>query len=116
VKVFVSYTTRDSFISKGYLESVDKVVSEYANTFIDLLHNTADKKQEFVEQELLSSDIILLISSKSTSLSPWVIWELKQARNVGIPIVDIPVIEDELLNSLLEINRVLSSKLISYPK
>lgn len=69
-----------------------------------------------MEQELLSSDIILLISSKSTSLSPWVIWELKQARNVGIPIVDIPVIEDELLNSLLEINRVLSSKLISYPK
>lgn len=69
-----------------------------------------------MEQELLSSDIILLISSKSTPLCPWVILELKQARNVGIPIVDIPVIEDELLNSLLEINRVLSSKLISYPK
>jgi hypothetical protein len=111
MKVFVSYTTRDPFISKDYLETIDKVISEYANSFIDLLHNTANEKQEFVKQELLSSDVVLLISSISTPLSPWVTWELKQAQNEGIPIIEIPVEENGLLNSLLEIRRMLPSKL-----
>lgn len=113
MKIFVSYTTRDCFISKDYLESVDKVVSRYADSFIDLIHNKADKKQDFLKQELVRSDILLLISTVSISLSPWVAWELKQAKIMGIPIINIPIKEDELPNSLLEINEILSSRLIN---
>lgn len=110
MKVFVSYTTRDSYITKEYLESIDEVVSEYANSFIDLLHNTNNNKQEFVKQELLSSDVVLLISSKSILLSPWVNWELSQAQDKGILVINIPVKKTKLSNSLEEIRIALSNK------
>ncbi len=111
MKVFISYTTRDSFISKHFLESIDQAVSEYAEPFIDILHNTANEKQEFVKKKLLSSDVILFISSTSTSLSPWVSWELEQAQIARIPIVEVPVDENGLSNSLLAIRDILPSKL-----
>lgn len=116
MKVFVSYTTRDSYITKEYLESIDEVVSEYANSFIDLLHNTNNDKQEFVKQELLSSDVVLLISSKSILLSPWVHWELSQAQNKGILVINIPVNKIKLSNSLEEIRIALSNKFTTVSK
>lgn len=111
IKVFVSYTTRDHFISKDYLQLVNEAISKYAEPFIDILHNTDSEKQEFVKKELLSSNILLLLSSKSITSSPWVNWEIEQATNYSIPIITINVIEHELSSSLLEIETVLLSKL-----
>lgn len=116
MKVFVSYTIRDDFISKDYLESIEIVVTEFGKSFIDLLHNKSNEKQEFVKRELLSSNVILLIVSKSINLSPWVMWEIEQAKRAGIPIIEVTATESGLLDSLLEIKHSLSKTLTSQIK
>ena len=103
LKIFISYTTRDSYINTKLLKAIEYMVSDFCSPFIDLLHNDSNDKQAYVELKLAESDMLLLLSSASVSESNWVQWELNEAHNNGIPIVNIPINcdnEPELLNTL----------------
>lgn len=96
MKIFVSYTVRDSFIHVQLLEVVAEALLEFGYPYIDLLHNNARDKQNFVESNLLNSDILILLSSNSISKSEWVQWEIKKARSNDIPIIIIPASESDI--------------------
>lgn len=89
-RVFVSYTTRDNLVSKGYLKHINYIVTQKKYTcYIDLLHNDSINKQEKVYRELLSSDIFLKISSDNYNCSEWTKKELSIALDIGKNIVTI---------------------------
>lgn len=87
--IFVSYTTRDSYINRELLEGVALILSEYDSHYIDLLHNDSSDKQQYVELMLSKADFILLITSDSIGRSEWVQWELSEARRSSIPIITV---------------------------
>lgn len=89
MNIFVSYTTRDTYINKELLDKVSNIVSELGSPYVDLLHNNSLDKQAYVESMLKSSDVVLLLSSDSIDKSKWVNWELAQAKKIKIPIVEV---------------------------
>lgn len=91
MKIFVSYTTRDSCITQSLLMFVSKLLILYGESFIDLLHNNSSDPQKRVEQELQSADVMLLLNSISANTSEWVNWEVQQARKLRIPILQVYV-------------------------
>nr|WP_277869602.1 TIR domain-containing protein [Vibrio splendidus] len=86
MKIFVSYTVRDSMVTKELLEKVNKMLLVFSEPYIDLLHNDSFDKQARVKQELIKSDVILLLESDAISDSPWVQWEIDTAMNLGITV------------------------------
>lgn len=89
--IFVSYTTRDSYVNRELLISISAILSKHSTFYIDLLHNNAIDKQQLVEKMLSQAKLILLLSSKSIGESMWVQWELSEATRRNIPILRIPV-------------------------
>lgn len=89
MSIFVSYTTRDSYVDRNTLEMVSSVLSNYGPHYIDLLHNDAYEKQRHVEKMLFHAQLMILISSRSIQKSEWVQWELNEAKSRGIPIVTV---------------------------
>ena len=89
MSIFVSYTTRDSYIDKNTLEMVSSVLSSYGPCYIDLLDNDAVEKQRHVELMLSRAQLLILINSKSIGQSKWVQWEIGEAQRNGIPIITI---------------------------
>ena len=87
IKIFVSYTTKDSYIEANYLQSVYEKVSTVGNVYIDLLHNDSIDKQNRVYKELITSDVLILIESDSVNKSYWVEWEIALAQKISIPII-----------------------------
>ncbi|MDN3562629.1 TIR domain-containing protein [Vreelandella neptunia] len=94
MNIFVSYTTRDSYIDKEFLAFISNNVSIFGLPYIDLLDNYATDKQTHVETMLHSSDLVLLLSSKLINESHWVHWELTQAKKLNIPILEVCVKEN----------------------
>lgn len=86
MNIFVSYTTRDSVVTMPALILVADALSLVGRPFVDLLHNDSDDKQARVEQELSNANVLLLLETESVERSPWVQWELKSAKCLGIPI------------------------------
>lgn len=95
MKVFVSYTIRDSKVTKDLLNQVYKILVDFSYPYIDLIHNDSADKQARVKQELIEADVVLLLESDATSMSPWVQWEIETATNLGISIKSI-CIRDKL--------------------
>jgi len=91
MRIFVSYTTRDTVISENFLRWVSNQLNASDKSFIDILHNDSKNSQSRVEKELHSADILLLLDSDSIKDSSWVNWELQQAKVLGIPIIKIQV-------------------------
>ena len=91
MNIFVSYTTRDSYVDLALLEATSDYLSEFSNPYIDILHNDSIDKQSHVENMLCQSNIVLLLESLSINNSKWVQWELNEASNKGIPVINIPV-------------------------
>jgi len=87
--IFVSYTTRDSYVDRLTLEMISDVLSNYGSHYIDLLHNESTEKQRHVEEMLSSADLMILINSQSIHKSKWVQWELSEAKRIGIPIITV---------------------------
>lgn len=87
MKLFISYTTRDQHIDKNYLSKIYLFLSTQGETYIDLLHNDSDNKQERVKEELMCSDVLVLINSESVKKSKWVNWEIEMAEINSIPMV-----------------------------
>lgn len=86
-KIFVSYTTKDSYIDVDYLKCVHEKCIALGSVYIDLLHNDSLNKQDRVCDELLSSNFLILINSDSVNKSHWVKWEISTANKIGIPII-----------------------------
>lgn len=93
MRVFVSYTTKDPVITKEKLEQVEKIVSPFADVFIDLLHNEKGKQCR-VNRELRRCDVFLQLVSPDHP-SEWVTKEVLTARKKGKSIIKVNV--DELL-------------------
>ncbi|MDO6682745.1 TIR domain-containing protein [Oceanobacter sp. 5_MG-2023] len=89
MSIFVSYTTRDSYVDRNTLEMVSNVLSNYGPHYIDLLHNDASEKQRHVEKMLSHAQLMILINSRSIQKSEWVQWELNEAKKIGIPIITV---------------------------
>ncbi len=103
MKIFVSYTIRDSYISHKYLSGISDALSDISEPYIDILHNKGEDKQSFVESKLLSSNIVLQLRSESFHLSHWANWEIQRANNNRIPIISIHIHRDSLDESLSQI-------------
>ena len=93
MNIFVCYTTRDAFINRDSLAKLSRVLSKFACTFIDLIDNDSENKQERVEIELEKADVVLLLRSGSVHHSKWVSWELNRAREKGIPCIGVDIRE-----------------------
>ncbi len=106
--IFVSYTTRDEYINRELLINISSILSEYGTFYIDLLHNDAKDKQQFVERMLCQAKSILLLASNSIGESHWVQWELAEATRNNIPIFVVPVTSDRI-----ETINILRAKLAS---
>lgn len=91
VKIFVSYTTRDQCVSSELLSFIDSSLQCIGTPFVDLLHNTCVDPQARIHRELSESHLFVLLTSASTLDSNWVRWELQQAIQRGLPIVQLPV-------------------------
>lgn len=90
-KIFVSYTTRDSIITKESLASLLHIISKLGKPFIDLIHNDSPIKQARVKSELQNSSLLLLLETESIEQSQWVQWEIEMARSCGIPVKSIKI-------------------------
>lgn len=88
MKIFVSYTTIDSYINEGNLVWLNKKLSVYGETYIDLLHNDSKNKQNRVIKELVDADIFIFLRSKSVNLSKWASLEREIAYALGKNIID----------------------------
>lgn len=96
MKIFVSYTTRDSYIDRSLLEMVSSLLSRYGPHYIDLLHNNALDKQCHVEWMLAQAQLLILIDSRSINQSEWVRWELDAAEKKHIPIIRVTASADQI--------------------
>ena len=86
MKVFVSYTMRDGYITPTVLRMIERIlINEGHSVFIDYLNNDSEKKQERVIRELKSSDQVILLISPLVKKSQWVNKELdlfKKAKSL----------------------------------
>lgn len=88
MKVFISYTVRDGNINEEVLKKIESIFKSKYEVFIDLLHNDSEvkDKQERVIRELISSDVLFLIKTKSVMKSEWVKKEIEIAEKNNIAI------------------------------
>ena len=101
----------DSHINNKTLRMVELSLSGASDIFIDALHNDSEDKQCRVEEELQSSQIMLLIKSSSIYKSKWVNRELKIARINNIPIVSVNFVENL---SFPDIKTMIRDALLTY--
>lgn len=98
MKLFVSYTMRDGYITPSVLKVVEKILkNEGHSVFIDFLNNDSERKQERVISELRNSDQLLLLLSPKVRQSQWVNKELLCAQLNNIEIVPCKVVNNMLL-------------------
>ena len=88
MKVFVSYTMRDGYITPTVLRMIERIlINEGHSVFIDYLNNDSEKKQERVIRELKSSDQVILLISPLVKKSQGVNKELVGANRHHIKVV-----------------------------
>jgi hypothetical protein len=87
MKVFVSYTLRDSIINRHVLTTIEQALSTVSAPYIDLLHNRGPNHQAGVFAALHESSLVLACITPGFSRSPWVRLEIETARHRGTPIV-----------------------------
>lgn len=80
-KIFVSYTTRDGFITRAYLLNLEEKLRKNFDVFIDMIHNDSKNPQRRIISELASSDVVMLLKTCDSYKSPWVVFELNLAVN-----------------------------------
>ena len=93
MRIFVSYTTKDPFVSKDSLEKVEARLKPFGRVFIDMLHNEKGNQKK-VDCELQRCDAVIQLMSPQHP-SEWVQKELLTARKKGKPVVKVEL--DKLL-------------------
>jgi hypothetical protein len=105
MRIFVSYTTRDTEINRNLLLWISEILKSHGVPFIDVIHNDSSNRQSRVKKELDSADIVLLLKSKSIEKSKWVSWEINRAKSQDIPIIQVPInsfVNREYLNKMID--------------
>jgi hypothetical protein len=97
MKYFISYTTRDKIVTKGFLGKINEFFLAKGEVYIDLLHNNSSNKQERVLRELNKCDELVLIETKSINESNWVRIELEEAKKLNKKIKSYSYLELEKL-------------------
>lgn len=87
-KIFISYTIRDEIINVDFLLNIERRINAIGSPFIDLLHNDSLNKQARVFNELMNSDIFILLKTKEILNSEWVEKEISLANKIKIPIFE----------------------------
>jgi TIR domain. len=87
-KVFISYTVRDNLVDEHFLNELNELLNKSFYVFIDYLHNDSINKQDRIEKEITSSDILFLIITKQIFYSEWVLQEIEIAKKMNIPIYE----------------------------
>jgi hypothetical protein len=72
MKLFVSYTTRDGYISHNRLRDVSRVLENHGRAFIDAIHNDSADRQARVEQEIVGADLVVFLETSGFCTSAWV--------------------------------------------
>jgi hypothetical protein len=109
MRIFVSYTTRDGFLSGSRLAQVRQVVSRYGVPFIDALEGEAPERQSRVERALIDAQLVVFLRTSSFDESPWVRREQRitsqhQKASVTISITS----ETKWTNALLDLEMALA--------
>lgn len=91
-RVFVSYTTRDGFVTPSLLRTVENNLKEICSPFIHAtIPNYNEIGQAVVMKNLLLSHMVILIESPQVNRSPWVRLELLLAKLMLMPIIRLDV-------------------------
>lgn len=103
MKIFVSYTTRDSFINRKSLSIINTQLSQSYSPFIDIIHNTLVKsqRQNKVKLEIAKCDLFILIQTKSIYKSAWVKREINQAKRLNKKIKILYIKDNYALKAVL---------------
>lgn len=101
-KIFVSYTTRDKYVTNSLLFAIESLLRPMGKCYIDILHNDSSNKQERVEQELKTSNLVLLVKSESAYSSIWVARELLLAKYHNIRVVDVQISSADSEQSIIQ--------------
>ena len=80
-RIFLIYTTYDKFVNKETLERMCEKLKLYGDVFVDLLHNNAYDKQEYVLQKLFEASCIVIVNSSMIIESKWAQLEIKLAND-----------------------------------
>lgn len=90
-RAFIGYTLRDGQVTLEHLNSLKRQMPLSYNTFIDIIDNNSEKKQERVIEELRKSDITIFIQSPEALNSKWLNLERvlasflsKESRSIDI--------------------------------
>jgi hypothetical protein len=78
--IFLIYSTHDKFVNKESLEKMCKELELHGDVFVDLLHNNALDKQEYVLQKLFDATCIVIVNSPEIKESKWAQLEIKLAK------------------------------------
>lgn len=87
-KIFISYTLKDGILTIDFFKNLKSVVKGLCSSYIDILDNDSINKQARVEDELLKSDLLILIKTHKVNKSDWVKKEILIAQENNIPIIE----------------------------
>lgn len=106
MKIFVSYTLRDSFLSIDILQYFEKILSSFGNPYIDILHNNSSNPQDYVIKMLQESTVVCALITPKYFKSTWVQIELYIASQKGIPVIAIDLISNYRITSIHQANTI----------
>ena len=89
MRIFVSYTLRDEFLSIEVLQYFEAAFSKLGVPYIDILHNKSSDPQEHVIRVLRQSEVFCALITPKYFESDWVQLELNIAIQKHIPIIAI---------------------------
>ena len=90
MKIFVSYTRRDGLITLDNLIKINNYLSLNNDVFVHAIKSIERKvEQEEVIDNLIHSDVILLLYTEGGFASPWVNLEITLSNFLSIPIVPV---------------------------
>ncbi|WOE41986.1 hypothetical protein [Acinetobacter chinensis] len=89
MKIFISYTLRDNILTSQDFTTILNLLKEH-DVFIHFFNPDIDSHNK-IKEKILESDILLLIKTKSTFKSKWVIDELIIANKAKIPLFFITI-------------------------
>lgn len=79
MKIFLSYSMRDGYITLTRLHELSRNLDKYGTTFADAVHNQDKDRQGRVEREILNSDLIVFIKTDGFKSSMWARKEIRLA-------------------------------------
>lgn len=110
MNIFVSYTTRNNEVTIISLINFSNKINSFGKIFIDLIDNNSEDKQARIIEELKTTNLLILIKSKSTYNSEWVNFELQTAKQLNIPVIEFDIVKIDNLSEE-EIGRKINKKI-----